>query len=638
MTTPTPPLPPPPSRTALILYATETGTSLDLAEQTLLNLEQLGLTVDIAPCDAATVHDLKLYSLCVFVVSTTGQGDFPSNSRRFWKGLLKRKLSRTELEGVRYSVLGVGDSGYVRFCWAARKLEKRLKGLGAEGWLGECDEQSEEGIEVGYEDWVGELRGVVREWWGGVGECDEGSRGRVGGRRLLEEVGKVNGNGVVNGAGDMNGSRKKGAEDGIEVELELNQRVTPVDHWQDVRLLRFRADQDIDYLPGDTLEIKPENMASDIDTLIEHMQWQDIASKPLVLVPNPHRQGTGRFNTPPIPFRPTHEHVTFRELLTKHLDINSIPRRSFFSAIAAHTCDEMHRERLLEFTEPQYVDEYFDYATRTRRSIIEVLQEFDSVRIPWQEVLNVIPALRPRQFSIASGYSMMKLQKPGEGGTVFELLVAIVKYRTAIRRIREGVCTRWLAAMPVGTKLNVSLRTEGRFSTRAELASKNHILIGAGTGIAPLRALVHEKSMQLPSNHDRSTTLVFGARNERADYFFGDEWTRFCGAGLRLDLVTAFSRDQKQKVYVQDRIRGYGTRLAKLMRDDETVVVVCGASGLMPKAVRAALADVLSGQGVDDDVGDETITNGQKAMSVEEAEEFLSKMEKESRFKQETWS
>ena len=233
----------------------------------------------------------------------------------------------------------------------------------------------------------------------------------------------------------------------------------------------------------------------------------------------------------------------------------------------------------------------------------------------------------------------MKKQRPGERGTTFELLVAIVKYRTVIRRIREGVCTRWLAAMPVSTKLNANLRTEGRFSTRAELANKHHILVGAGTGIAPLRALVHEKSMQVASNHDRSTTLVFGARNQRADYFFEDEWGRFAAStGLRLDLVTAFSRDQKEKMYVQDRIRERGERLARLMRDGETVVVVCGASGQMPKAVRAALADVLSGGGVGDGGGGRVGTNGYETMSLQRAEEYVNKMEKEGRFKQETWS
>ena len=148
---------------------------------------------------------------------------------------------------------------------------------------------------------------------------------------------------LVEGAGDANEYREKDVAVGVEVELELNQRVTPEDHWQDVRLLRFRADRDIDYLPGDALEIKPENTTTDVDTLIEHMQWQHIAEKQLILVPNPLRQGTGRFNTPPIPLRPSHDHVTFRDLLTKHLDINSIPRRSFFSAISAHTSDSMHK-------------------------------------------------------------------------------------------------------------------------------------------------------------------------------------------------------------------------------------------------------------------------------------------------------
>lgn len=108
---------------------------------------------------------LASHSLVIFVVSTTGQGDFPLNARGFWKTLLLKRLPATFLSGVKYTQFGLGDSSYPkyvispqfqdstrliiagRFNWAARKLRKRLSQLGATEiyTCGEADEQHSEG-------------------------------------------------------------------------------------------------------------------------------------------------------------------------------------------------------------------------------------------------------------------------------------------------------------------------------------------------------------------------------------------------------------------------------------------------------------------------------------------------------------
>lgn len=223
----------------------------------------------------------------------------------------------------------------------------------------------------------------------------------------------------------------------------------------------------------------------------------------------------------------------------------SIPRRSFFAQLAHYTNDEFHRERLLEFTNPEYIDELYDYTTRPRRSIVEVLQEFESVHIPWQRVCSIIPALRGRQFSIASA------QPPwatAENRTRIELLIAIVKYRTVIKRIRQGVCTRYVASLRPGQDISVTLQKGGLRVTKAE-TEKPIVMIGPGTGVAPMRALTYqrkywrEESQGAPASSGRDT-LFFGCRNAEADFFFKDEWNKFKDEGMPLDVFTAFSRDQ----------------------------------------------------------------------------------------------
>lgn len=631
------------ARSALVLYGTETGTSQDLAEEVGRSLERLLFEVDVTGCDNATLQDFSSYDLTVLLISTTGQGDFPANACKLWKCLLRRKLPPTLLAGVRYGLVGLCDSSYPKFNWAARKLEKRLLQLGAQPVLESCeaDEQGEDSTDGAFLSWLDQFRSAVLTqfpvpaWQEPIGQSRD-----LPSKWVLQRARDVHSRRTpmaeINGGPGFNLRMPDVLPDSFSATLELNARMTPTTHWQDVRLLRLCTPDQKAYLPGDALAISPENMLQDVNNLIDLMGWQDVADITLVVKSTRRNSEASRLRSPPVFLRPEHDQITLRQLLTRYLDINAIPRRSFFAATAKYTTDSMHRERLLEFTEPQYLDEYYEYATRPRRSIIEILQEFDSVKIPWQEAINVFPTLRPRQFSVASGGAL----KASGNGTVFELLVAIVKYKTVIKRIREGVCTRYLAQLPAGVTINIALRTEGRFASEKQLARSNHLLIGAGTGIAPLRALVHEKVLR--TFGDSSTTLVFGARNAEADYFFSQEWAAFAKTqadqALNLKVFPAFSRDQKQKFYVQDQVRAQADRLRSLLMDSKTVVIVCGASGQMPKAVRQALVDVLSTPSSKGTQRQEHAINGNMSMAAHDAEKFMARLEKEGRYKQETWS
>ena len=416
------------------------------------------------------------------------------------------------------------------------------------------------------------------------------------------------------------------------VTLDDNRRLTHPLHWQDVRHLVFTGHSSASYTAGDVLKIYPKNNTEDVNQFLERMAWTGVADKPIHFAQTkPLVQGHAY---PPPPIR-LYERTTttLRSLLTENLDLTAIPKRSFFSLIAHFTNNQFHKDRLLEFTKPEYLDELYDYTTRPRRSILEVLQEFESVQIPWQWAATVLPELRGRQFSIASGG---QLKTNSTRSARFELLVAIVKYKTVIKKIREGVCTRYLAYLPVGTQLKVDLLKGGLAITKAE-ARRPVIMIGPGTGVAPMRSLIYERLQwfeEVRSESEGLSTgqangiseigknmLFFGCRSYNADYFYQNEWkdlmTRFL-----LRVHTAFSRDQNRKIYVQDLIIKEGDEVYRLLHEENGIVYVCGSSGNMPKAVRAALVDVFKSCGSNDS---------------EAAEMYLEKMEKEGRYKQETW-
>ncbi|KAK5310269.1 NAPDH-dependent diflavin reductase [Exophiala xenobiotica] len=582
------------TRSALVLYGTETGNAQDVAYELSQCLQRFHFVTASRELDATALVDLLHHDVVVFAISTTGQGDFPLNARKFWSSLLRKKLTSVSLECVKYGIVGLCDSSYPKFNLAARKLHKRLQQLGAEPLVDLCeaDEQGEEGTEGAFLAWLPLFQEqVLARFPFQNGQAPIPSGQKLPSRWNLTEAlqtSTVNGSFSKNGAGSATAViSNTSPEASFSVVLEQNERITSRKHWQDVRLLKLRAAHPIHYMPGDALAIRPQNGPEDVEQLIDLLGWHYAADIQIKLQDNTTSPGADQIFDSALAGKKI---FTLRELLTEYLDINAIPRRSFFAKISHFTNDEMQKERALEFTDPQYLDEYFDYATRPRRSILEVLQEFHTVKIPWQEAINIFPIMRPRQFSVASGGSLKA------GGQMFELLVAIVKYRTVIKRIREGVCTRYLARIPQGTKLQVVLHTEGRFHNHPLPSDRPHLLIGGGTGIAPLR-------------------------NAQADYFFGSEWSDLeQREGTHLRVIAAFSRDQTSKVYIQDRIRQNAAVVRQILENPKSMIIVCGSSGAMPKAVREALKDVLASVTTDS-----------------EAEQAIAHLERTARYKQETW-
>jgi sulfite reductase alpha subunit-like flavoprotein len=412
--------------------------------------------------------------------------------------------------------------------------------------------------------------------------------------------------------------------DSTEVMLVENKRLTPHTHWQDVRELTFIMSAEYDYDPGETVTIYPKNFPEDVQALIDLMDWNDVADKALHFKaqwPNLYLDDyliTGAPGLYPL------DRTTLRELLIHNLDITAIPKRNFFNLIAQHTNDPTHRARLIEFSDHSYTDEFYDYTTRPRRSILEVLQDFPSVKIPWQFVCTFFPVIRGREYSIASGGTGARYM-PNRDYIQFQIIVALVKYRTVLKKVRQGLCSRYIASLPEGTDLNVQFKAHEKFYEQAqENPEYPLILIAPGTGLAPARSLIWEREHLSVAGKVEvgKSYLFYGGRNKDADFFYADEWENY--DALQVEVFTAFSRDQPEKIYIQDIIRKQGELIERLIREEDAIIYVCGSSGKMPKAVREALIDACH-------------KHNPTGRSRERIEMVFDRFEKEGRYIQETW-
>jgi sulfite reductase alpha subunit-like flavoprotein len=309
------------------------------------------------------------------------------------------------------------------------------------------------------------------------------------------------------------------------------------------------------------------------------------------------------------------------------LDINSVPRRSFFELLKFFTSDPSHTEKFTEFCTAEGQEDLWDYTARPRRTILEVLADFsDSLHIPPEYVLDVFPTMKARKFSIASA-------RRGE----VHLCVAIVRYKTNLKLPRWGVCSRYLAGLQEGRTVNceVDVGTEidmGVLEGGVRLPERNVpcVFVGPGTGVAPMRALIEERvgigvrGISRDEHAEVDDLLVFGNRNRLKDFLFEEDWSKYHQSN-GLFVATAFSRDSpagEKKTYVQDVILRESKRIYDYLIRRNGVLFISGSSGNMPRGVKDAIVEIIKTE---------------EGISHEEAKKVQQEMEKRGQWMQETW-
>ncbi|CEH13447.1 NADP-dependent flavoprotein reductase [Ceraceosorus bombacis] len=422
--------------------------------------------------------------------------------------------------------------------------------------------------------------------------------------------------------------------------VERNDRMTMQTHFQDVRLLRLVAhdsEGSFGYETGDVAVLQPENSAAEVQRFLDAAGWADTADTLFELRANsdaPFVEG---------------QLATLRTLLTRHLSPLSVPRMSFFD-VMRHWAPKgsLQREKLNEFcgSAPQGqshnegADELYEYAMRVRRTCTEVMEEFDEVRIPPDYILDLLPPLRAREFSIACAKETNE--------RIVELAIALVKYRTRLDKPRRGVCSRWVETLEPGTTLPVRFK---RGTLRLPQSPQTPVVfVGPGTGVAPIRALVQQRVRSLPArNSDPNNTLVFlGCRHSQRDWLFGDDWKKLAGEDaqssptLRYFLAASREAEDGGKTYVQDKIVEQSALVWDALRPSRRAthvpglsnghtdarigggyVMISGSSGSMPSGVRKAVEQVAVEHG---------------GYTEQQAKEYVEGMLTDGRWQEECWS
>jgi NADPH-dependent sulfite reductase flavoprotein alpha-component len=269
--------------------------------------------------------------------------------------------------------------------------------------------------------------------------------------------------------------------------------------------------------------------------------------------------------------------VPFGEALHRHLDITRITP-DLLRFVAERARDKHELRRLLR---PDNKDGLAQWSWG--RQAVDVLAEY-AVRASAEEWAGVLRRLQPRLYSISSS----PLADPRR----VSLTVSVVRYENLHGQARGGVCSPFLADAEPDTEVPVFVQRSPHFRPPAD-ASTPMVMIGPGTGVAPFVGFLEERRAL---GHRAPNWLFFGEQHRATDFYYEDELTALLDEGTLTRLDTAFSRDQRNKVYVQDRMREQGPELWHWLRDGARFYV-CGDASRMAKDVDRALRDIAMAHG-----------------------------------------
>ena len=308
----------------------------------------------------------------------------------------------------------------------------------------------------------------------------------------------------------------------------------------------------LDYETGDALAVVPHNAEDVVEGILKATGLD--ANAPVNLK-------TGEF--------------TLRDALTSQLDITALTKP------VLNRYNEIAQSEDLDNTinDKQKLADYI-----LGRDVIDLVQDFPTKDLTADALAAMLRKLPPRLYSIASSPKA----HPGE----VHLTVGVVRY-DANGRGRKGVCSTYMSdRIQEGDKAEVFVSPNKNFKLPAD-PDCPIIMVGPGTGIAPFRAFVEER--QATGAKGRNW-LFFGDQHYLTDFLYQTEWQNYLKDGILTKLDVAFSRDQKEKVYVQDRMRENATELFAWL-EEGAKFYVCGDASRMAHDVDQALHDIVMQEG-----------------------------------------
>ena len=588
-------------RSILILYGSQSGNSEELAEQAGKDCGNHGLNAEVKSMEDVEIMDLKSYSRLLIYCSTWGDGEQPDNAEDLWEAANGGAI--TDLKGLNFSVLALGDTSYDLFCESGKEWDSWPEKVGANRVHPrvDCDVDYEQPAE----EWTALVIPKMAEIEDDIVEIEENSSIPV--EVTIEERSEV--------APPKKEKSGWTAKNPYSSNLTENYVLNGEGSGKETRHIVFDlGNSGMEYKAGDALGVIPICPPELVQDLLDaaNMSGEEIVD--------------------------THQgETTIFEALTNHYEIHRVSKKWVTNLQDRVTTEEPLEIKISSRTRvstktgevvqewngtgvdedvPEGYDEIgiaFSPAEVLWRELtensesmedylwsrdyIDALQDFGHIGFTAQQLIDGMDRLKPRLYSIASSPDF----EPGK----VHLTVGIVRY-SHHDRDRTGLATGFLAdraSVYYRSKIDVFMSPTRSF-VLPEDGSKDCIMVGPGTGIAPFRAFLQQRDINQDSGRN---WLFFGDWTEEGEYYYRDEMESWKESGVLNRHDLAWSRQGSEKVYVQHLMKKNGEEIWNWI-DGGGYFYVCGDKNYMAKDVHSTLIDICSEHG---------------KMSSEEAKEFV---------------
>ena len=629
------------------LYGSQTGNAAEICKNLAAEAGEKGYPVQVCSMNEVEPDDVvKPGAVITFVVSSTGDGDAPDNCDTFYTRL-KRKTKKeagSGGRGVQYTVLGLGDQNYSAFMAVPRAFTQIMENMGAKAFAkrGECDDTL--GLYEQVDTWtslfwpklaVAQTMADRLRAGETIDDDDEVATNvepHAPVQPPAKEQSKLEGvpplaicrsevawldqgekyeAGAITPGPDANGAYTVAAPYMASI-CEHRLLTNPE---SDRRVLHVAFDlgsSGIRYKPGDSIGIIPQNngnltrrvvsaLAYDGEKVFS-LNWKSDSDSEKASHPLPH------IKTP----------CTVIDAFQKYLDITSCPRKSLVRVLAEHCSDAADKTSLLHLSSRGGKADYDTQIRGQGASLLTLLERFPSCKPPLAELLDALPPLAPRLYSITCA--------PEVSPTTASVAFSVVKYKVASGEERLGVATNWLDALTATpASVPVYIKPSLKFGL-PEDASAPLIMIGPGTGVAPFRGFLQSRREAAKNGVTLAETMLFfGCRKRDEDFLYDSDWEGFVADGALSKFVCAFSRETSEKVYVQHKLREHIDDVARLIANG-AYIMVCGDGVGMAKDVHATLVEILVAKRVFD------------VADAAAAESALAAFTKSGRYVRDIWS
>lgn len=516
--------------TLTIVSASHTGNGRKICEKLLAAVQALGVQARMIKAGDYQPREIAKEKLLYVVISTHGDGDPPDEARGLYEFLGTKRAP--QLPELQYSVLALGDSSYPKFCEAGRVIDERLAKLGAKRLLPrvDCDVDFDKLAKAWSDDALARVREIADKFKPAAGVVTPMPTAAAAAPAVVE---LTRANPAV-------------------AEVLANQRIVGRKALREVRHveLAFPGLGNL-YQPGDALGIVHRNPDSAIEAVLNATKLDGGATV-------------------------THEGKTHTllEWLRDERELTRIAR-PLLTAVA-----ERGKADLSELLDPRNPQPLAKLTATSQ--VADVLAKYPGEWTPE----SLVAALRPvtgRVYSIASS--------PAAVGDEAHLTVAVVGSDTD-RKLLAGAASSFVVNTQADANVSVWIERNERFRVPAD-GSRDIIMVGPGTGVAPFRGFVQEREATGATGRN---WLFYGGRSLYHDFLYQLEWQQALKRQSLHRLDVAFSRDQAEKIYVQHRIREAGKDIFAWLSNG-AYFYVCGDASAMAPDVNAALLDVVRTHG-----------------------------------------